>query len=77
MSKLMMHALVLPVATTDCERAFSTMKRVETDLRNRMQTKTLDQLLRIRIEGPDLSEFDFEDVVDCWSKQKSRRLFGN
>ena len=52
-SKLLVHALVLPVCTADCERCFSTMKRIKTDLRNRMNTATLDKLLRIRIEGPE------------------------
>ena len=37
-SKLLVHALVLPVSTTDCERCFSTMKRIKTELRNRMNT---------------------------------------
>ena len=30
-SKLRIHALVLPMSTMDCERCFSTMKRVKTD----------------------------------------------
>lgn len=42
---LMVHALVLPMST-------STMKRVKTDLRNRMNTQTLDGLLRVRLEAP-------------------------
>ena len=46
--KLAQICLVLPVSTADCERAFSTMKRVKTPLRNRLNTKTLDALLRIR-----------------------------
>ena len=32
MSKLIVRALVLPVFTADCERCFSTMNRVKTDL---------------------------------------------
>ena len=76
-SELLVHALVLPVSTTDCERCFSVMNRVKTDLRNRMHTKTLDRLLRIRIEGPDLTEFNFNEAVKRWSKAKNRRLFGN
>ena len=58
--KLAQICLILPVSTADCERAFSTMKHVKTPLRNRLNTKTLDALLRIRIEGPDMSDFDFE-----------------
>lgn len=74
-SKLLNHALVLPVSTTDCERCFSTMKRVKTDLRNRMSTQTLDRLIRIRTEGPDMAEFDFNQAVKNWSSLKNRRLF--
>lgn len=74
-SKLITHALVLPVSTADCERCFSVIKRVKTDLRNRMSTQTLDRLLRIRIEGPDMDEFDFNQAVKDWSSLKNRRLF--
>lgn len=58
--KLAQICLVLPLSTADCERAFSTMKRVKTPLRNRLNTKTLDSLMRIRIEGADQECFDFE-----------------
>ena len=74
-AKLLTHALVLPVSTADCERCFSTMKRVKTDLRNRMSTQTLDKLLRIRIEGPTISEFNFNEAVQEWSQLRNRRLF--
>lgn len=75
-SKLMVHALVLPMSTSDCERCFSTMKRVKTDLRNRMNTQTLDRLLRVRLEAPeDQSKFDFKEAVYRWGRAKNRRLF--
>ena len=73
-SKLLVRALVLPVCTADCERCFSTMKRIKTDLRNRMNTATLDKLLHIRIEGPDLIHFNFREAVRRW---KNRRLFSH
>ncbi len=74
-SKLLCHAVILPVSTTDCERCFSTMKRVKTDLRNRMSTQTLDRLLRIRTEGPEIADFDFNQAVKDWSLLRNRRLF--
>ena len=67
--------LVLPVCTADCERCFSTMKRIKTDLRNRMNAATLDTLLRIRIEGRDLIQFNFKEAVRRWKNMKNRRLF--
>ena len=47
LSKLASVILTIPFSTADCERAFSTMKRVKTPLRNRLKTTTLDWLLRI------------------------------
>ena len=76
-SKLIVRALVLPVCTADCERCFSTMKCIKTDLRNRMNTATLDKLLRIRIEGPDMGKFNFKEAVTRWKDKKNRRLFSH
>ena len=43
-SKLSLMALVLPVSITDCERGFSTLKRIKNAPRNRLKTRTLDML---------------------------------
>ena len=76
-SKLLIHAMVLPVSTTDCERCFSAMNRTKTDYRNRMHTETLNRLLRVEIKGPSLEDFDFREAVCQWSKVKKHRLFVN
>ena len=44
-------ARVLPVSTAECERCFSLMKRIKSVSRNRMETNTLDKLMRISVEG--------------------------
>lgn len=62
------------VIPSDCERAFSPMKRIKTQLRNRLKTTTLDNLMRISIEGPSLENFDFEKAVDTWSAIRKRRI---
>ena len=67
-------ALILPVSTADCERAFSAMKRVKTELQNHMSTKALNPLLQIHIEGPKMEEFNFDKAVDTWGKMKNRRI---
>ena len=74
LSKLASIALVLPISTAECERSFSAMKRVKTELRNRIVTKTLDHLLRISISGPDLKDFDFDTAVDEWGAMRNRRI---
>ena len=74
LSKLAYVGLIIPVSTADCARSFSTMRRVKTELRNRMNTSTLDCLMRIRIEGPCMDEFDFETALNNWAKLKNRRI---
>ena len=67
-------ALVVPVSTAECERCFSSMKRIKTVLRNRMDTKTLDQLIRISNEGPNPEHFDFNIAADLWGSRRQRRI---
>ena len=75
MTKLLVRAVVLPVSTADCERCFSTMSRIKTDLRNRMSTDALQKLIQIRLEGPDdLNDFDFKEACHRWAKLKNRRI---
>ena len=70
---LVLHALVLPVSTTDCERCFSTMNQVKTELRIRMNTTTLDRLLRVKIEGPE--DFPHIEAATRWSRAKKTQTF--
>ncbi|XP_078581210.1 zinc finger protein 862-like [Branchiostoma floridae x Branchiostoma japonicum] len=74
LAKLAAAASVIPVSTADCERGFSTMKRVKTPLRNRMNESTLNNLLMISVEGPPAEEFDFNAACDSWGKMAKRRL---
>ena len=74
LAKLAQVCLVIPFTTADCERAFSSMNRIKTTLRNRLKTSTLDNLLRISIEGPELEDFDFDTAVNSWSAIRKRRI---
>ena len=67
--------LLLPIATADCERAFSTMRRVKSRLRSEMSNSTLNHCMRISIEGPLMEEFDFNTSLDKCSSLKNRRIF--
>ena len=66
---------IIPVTTVDCERGFSTMKRIKTRLRSVMKMATLDSLMRISIEGADLEHYDFDRAVNSWGSKKNRRIF--
>lgn len=72
--KLAIIALVIPMSSADCERGFSTLKRIKTRLRNRLSNRILNYLLMISIEGPDLQKFDFNKAVDKWAAQRNRRI---
>ena len=66
--------LTMPFSTADCERAFSTNELSKTKLRNRLKATTLDCLLRISIEGPELKNFDLELALNKWSTIRNRRI---
>lgn len=74
LSKLASIALVVPVSTADCERGFSTMNRIKTDPRNRLKTDTLDKLIRLSSEGPELDQFNFERAATLWASRSNRRI---
>ena len=47
------------------------MKRVKTRLRSRLGENTLDQLMRVGIEGLDrLSDNELEATLDHWKDQR-------
>ena len=73
-SKLSSVALILPVSTADCERGFSTLKRIKTVPRNRLKTQTLDMLIRISSEGPEITKFNFDNAATVWGSKTNRKI---
>ena len=68
-------AIILPVTTATVERSFSDMKLIKTRLRNRLGEESLDQTMRICIEGPDtLNNDELKCIRTHWKEQKPRRL---
>jgi hypothetical protein len=67
-------AHILPVSTADCERGFSTMKRIKTAPRNRFKTQTLDMLIRISSEGPEITQFNFDNAAIVWGSKTNRKI---
>ena len=63
-SKIASITRILPVSTAECEHCFSLMKRIKSTSRNRMETDTLNKLMRICVEGPTLENFDFNKAAD-------------
>jgi len=69
--KLCAASLVIPVSNAEVERVFSEVKRIKTDLRNRLQTDTVNQLLTIHRNDRHLN---FDSAVNRWHTTKPRRV---
>ncbi len=65
--------LSLPVGTASVERSFSQMKLIKTRLRSRLNDSNLARLMRIAIEGPQLEDVNFCEILDIF-KEKNRRI---
>ena len=74
LAKLAVIGLLLPMSTVDCERGFSTLSRVKTDLRNCLNNTTLNHLLMMSIEGPPHSDFPYDNACDPWASKINRRI---
>ncbi|XP_053286269.1 zinc finger protein 862 [Pleuronectes platessa] len=72
LSLLSAIALTIPVASVNCERDFSAMNRIKTDLRNRLQGKSLTACMKISINGPPVSKFNFSRALELFFAQPRR-----
>ena len=66
--------LTLPVSTTTTEQAFSAMKVVKTNLRNKMENDFLTDSLMLYIEKDIASTFSLNSIVDDFEDLKEHRI---
>ena len=64
--------LLLPLATTSVERAFSAMNIIKTDLRNRMNNEWLNSLILCYIEKQIFRDLDSEEIKKISQATKNR-----
>ena len=60
--------LVLPVASSDVERAFSILFHIRSERRSRLTTENLQNLLRLRLNGPSLEDLNARKYAKAWIK---------
>ena len=65
---------VLPASSAEVEEVFSAMKKIKTPVRNRLKTGTLDHLLRISIEGPEVRDWDPLPALKKWESLGNRQI---
>ena len=66
--------LLLPLATTSVERAFSAMNIIKIDLRNRMNDEWLNSLILCYIEKQIFRDLDSEEIKKTFQASKTRRI---
>ena len=64
----------LPMANGGLERVFSQLKLIKSSHRVCLGEDTLDQVLRIHVEGPALGEWKADGALHLWLKDKARRV---
>ena len=63
----------LPFTNSIVERAFSAMEIVKTNRHTNLLSSTLDDLMEINVEGPELENFSPDHAVQlCWSDRTRR-----
>ena len=63
----------MPISNAKVERLFSLMNRVKTDVRATLSDSTLNNLITIRAEGPELQDYDPTPAIELWLSSAHRR----
>ena len=58
MKKLIHIVLTLPIGSADVERGFSIKNHFKTNWRSKLTTLHIEDIMRIRINGPEIQDFD-------------------
>ena len=72
--QILARLIVLPASSAELERTFSIMNRIKTPLCNRLNTKTLDCLIKIKMDGPDIGDWDPTAAARKWQSWGKRRI---
>ena len=68
----MKHIMILILITTispttaECERGFSTVNNIKTTARTSMKQEALSSLVRIKVDGPHLMEYNPTESIINW-----------
>ena len=67
-------SLCIMVGNAEAERVFSTMNRIKTNLRNRLQGEQLERLIRISHSKATRAQFEFDGAARIFFNIAPRRL---
>jgi hypothetical protein len=69
---------LVPIGSAECERMFSLMNRLKTDLRNRMKNARLNELMTVNRLAPslkDLTDSNLDQWISHWDAECKRRRY--
>ena len=64
--KLLNILMALPISTASVEWSFSEMKLIKSRLCSRLSVSNLEHLMKIVIEGPELTDVEFDGILDIF-----------
>ena len=73
--KLTRFGLIIPAHSADCQRAFSVQNMIKTKQRSKLHIETLDWLMRISLNGPELENMKFASAMALFAAKKKRVIF--
>ena len=63
---LILIMLTVSPTTAECERGFSSVNNIKTTARTSMKQEALSSLVRIKVDGPDLMEYNPTESIINW-----------
>ena len=64
----------IPVASAECERAFSQLNLIKTDFRASLSKESLNDIMTIRMAPSTIEDFDPHPAMEMWLAAKRRHL---
>lgn len=58
--------LSIPPTSVSCETTFSQMKLIKTSRRTKLSSSSLNSLLLVKLESPEITDFDPSRPIEIW-----------
>jgi len=71
--KLLCIAATLPMTSVECERYFSVLKRVKSDMRNRLSVEATSAVMIVATDAPCVEDYSPVECVSEWFARKKRK----
>ena len=72
LAKIAAIALMIPVASVECERGISRLNYIKNDQRSSLSSANVNVLMKLALEAKPLRLFDFENAFQHWVTKKDR-----